>query len=86
MSAREKFLLNIDSMSETFLDKVYTLWIDEEALSKKHECPICKSHNYEFNDETMKSLENCVNDVNCETFATLDDLKKFVEQLADEDD
>jgi hypothetical protein len=72
-------------MSETFLDKVYTLWIDEEALGVG-ECPICKAHDYQFGEETMKSLENCVNDVNCETFDTLDDLRKFVEGLAEEDD
>jgi hypothetical protein len=86
MSARERVLQNIDNMSETFLDKVYTLWIDEEAINNTRECPICKAHDHEFDEETMKSLENCVNDVNCETFATLDDLKKFVEGLADEDD
>ncbi|MDR0903093.1 MAG: hypothetical protein LBM59_00485 [Ruminococcus sp.] len=82
MSAREKVLKNIDYMSETFLDKVYTLWIDEEAL-RNDECPICKAHDYQFGEETMMGIEEARNSGFVE-YDSFEDFLKAVEEMEEE--
>jgi hypothetical protein len=85
MSARERFLKYIDYMSEPFLDKVYTLWIDEEALINPRECPICKAHNHEFGEKTMEKIEEAY-DSGFVEYENFEDFLKAVEEMDDEDE
>jgi hypothetical protein len=83
MSAKERVLQNIDYMSDSFLDKVYTLWIDEEALSG--ECPICKAHDYKFSEKTTAAIEEARNSGFVE-YDSFEDFLKAVEEMNDEDE
>jgi hypothetical protein len=85
MSAKEMIIEHANNMSDAVAQKVYPYIIFVESL-ENGECPICKADDHEYNAETMESLENCVNDKNCETFYTIDDLKKFVDGLGSEED
>jgi hypothetical protein len=78
MSAREKFLQEIDYMSDEFFDKIYTMWIDEEAL----EIP---------NAETIAALEELEEILSGKrphgpSFDSFDEMMKYVDEMEDEDD
>jgi hypothetical protein len=85
MSAQEMIMQHASYMSDSVAQKVYPYMIFVESLEKS-ECPICKADDHEYNAETIESLENCVNDRNCETFYTIDELRKFVDGLGSEED
>jgi hypothetical protein len=82
MSAREMVKQRIDYVSDALAQKVYTYILFEESLERK-ECPICKADDHQWGPRVMQSLEDAVNDVDCET---IDDYEKYLEELAAEDD
>jgi hypothetical protein len=77
MSAREMVKQRIDFVSDALAQKVYTYILFEESL-ENGECPICKADDHKWGPRVMLSLEDAVNDVDCET---VDDFKKYIEDL-----
>ncbi|MDR0943432.1 MAG: hypothetical protein LBM41_02765 [Ruminococcus sp.] len=68
MSAREMVRRDLDFMSERFLKKVYTMWIDEEALENP-------------NAETIEAMENCINERNYIEFNNAGEARAHVAEL-----